>query len=142
MNKKNALRSVLYIPADNLRALEKTKSLNADAFIFDLEDAVAENKKEEARKILKNTLNPNEYPNQHVTIRINAPNTEIGQKDLNTALKINPDAILIPKVNSRGDVKKILKKIQNYKINLWIMIETPNAITNINKIAKIAQKKS
>ncbi|MEL6587081.1 MAG: aldolase/citrate lyase family protein, partial [Pseudomonadota bacterium] len=49
-------RSVLYIPGSNARALEKAKSLPVDAIIFDLEDAVAPDEKENARNMLRDAL--------------------------------------------------------------------------------------
>ncbi|MEM9854826.1 MAG: aldolase/citrate lyase family protein, partial [Pseudomonadota bacterium] len=48
-------RSVLYIPGSKARALEKAKTLRVDAIIFDLEDAVAADEKENARALLAET---------------------------------------------------------------------------------------
>lgn len=46
-------RSVLYVPGSNQRALQKIPSINADAFIIDLEDAVADDAKNEARRTVR-----------------------------------------------------------------------------------------
>ena len=57
-------RSALYMPGSNERALEKAKSLEADLFIFDMEDAVSPENKEIARELILEVLS-----NQKLTIR-------------------------------------------------------------------------
>ncbi len=71
-------RSVLYMPAANERALEKAKTIPADAIIFDLEDAVAPDAKPEARGKAVAAVRSGEYGNRELTIRCNGLDTEWG----------------------------------------------------------------
>ncbi len=71
-------RSVLYMPAANERALEKAKTIAADAIIFDLEDAVAPDAKPEARDAAVAAVQSGEYGNRELTIRCNGLDTQWG----------------------------------------------------------------
>jgi citrate lyase subunit beta/citryl-CoA lyase len=91
-------RSVLYMPGSNARALEKAKTLAADALILDLEDAVAPDAKLEARKQVAEAVKAGGYGRRELVIRINDLKTPWGSDDLAAAIEAQPDAILIPKV--------------------------------------------
>ena len=69
-------RSCLYMPGANSRALEKAKTLAADAVIFDLEDAVAPDAKLEARSTVCDAVKSGGYGAREVIIRINGLYTE------------------------------------------------------------------
>ena len=90
-------RSVLYMPGSNARALEKAKSIAADGLILDLEDAVAPEAKETARKQVYEAVKAGGYGNRELVIRINAFDTPWGQADLEAAAAAAPDAVLLPK---------------------------------------------
>ena len=81
------LRSVLYMPASNPRALEKAKSLPADAVVFDLEDAVGPDNKAEARAQACAAAKAGGYGRRDVVIRINGMDTPWGRDDLAAAVK-------------------------------------------------------
>src|SRR6478752_9490053 len=68
-------RSVLYMPGSNARALEKAKSIPADALILDLEDAVAPEAKETARRQVCDAVRAGGYGPRELVIRINALDT-------------------------------------------------------------------
>jgi citrate lyase subunit beta/citryl-CoA lyase len=93
-------RSVLYMPGSNVRALEKAKSLPADALILDLEDAVAPDAKSEARDQVCAAVKEGGYGHRELIIRINGLETPWGLDDIEAAIEAAPDAILIPKVFS------------------------------------------
>lgn len=136
------IRSALYMPATNPRALEKAKSLPVDAVIFDLEDAVAPDKKTEAREKACAAVQAGGYGRRQVVIRINGFATPWGEDDLDAALAAAPDAVLVPKVNRREDVVVLSQAIAaagNAETRLWIMVETPMAILNIAQIAAASQ---
>ena len=97
-------RSVLYMPGSNARALEKAKTLSADALIFDLEDAVAPDDKELAREQVCAAVSAGGYGGREVVIRVNALETPWGAADIIAACEAAPDAILIPKVIHSGDI--------------------------------------
>lgn len=137
-------RSCLYMPGANLKALEKAKSLAADAVIFDLEDAVAPEAKEEARANIAAAMAAGGYGGRELVIRANALNTPWGAADVAMAAKAGPDGVLIPKVESAADVKAASAALDSggapAKTKLWVMIETPLAILNIKEIAAAARE--
>src|SRR5262245_41063329 len=96
-------RSVLYMPGSNARALEKAKSIAADALILDLEDAVAPAAKESARTQVCAAVRSGGYGRRELVIRINGLDTAWGAADLAAALAVAPDAILLPKTGSAAD---------------------------------------
>ncbi|MGA7545050.1 MAG: aldolase/citrate lyase family protein, partial [Methyloceanibacter sp.] len=135
-------RSVLYMPGSNERALEKAKTLPADALIFDLEDAVAPDTKPLARDRVCAAVKGGGYGGREIVIRINALETPWGTDDLLAACDAAPDAILVPKVVHPGEVISVAKILQGLhapeKIRLWAMMETPMAILNARTIAATA----
>lgn len=126
-------RSVLYIPASHARALEKARTLAADAIIFDLEDAVAPNEKLGARATLAAAL-AGDYGDRARIVRINALDTEWGRADAEAfAHDPNVDALLIPKVNGSADLDAVAALAP--KKPLWAMMETPAGMLNASNIA-------
>ncbi len=132
-------RSVLYMPGANDRALEKSRSLPADALILDLEDSVAPDAKVDARKKVVEAVREGGYGRREVVIRPNALETAWGTADILAAASAAPDAILIPKVQHPGDIisaAKILKSVNApEKTKLWAMMETPLSILHAAEIA-------
>ncbi len=132
-------RSVLYMPGSNLRALEKARSLPADALILDLEDAVAPDAKDVAREQVCAAVRQGGYGDRELIIRVNAPQTPWGEADLRAAIEAGPDAILMPKVSSPAVLENIADRLEALDapagIKIWAMIETPAAILNIQAIA-------
>ena len=132
-------RSCLYVPGSNARALEKARSLPADAFILDLEDAVAPEAKAGAREAIRKAAHNRAYGAREVVIRVNGLETEWGQDDLEMAASAGVDGVLAPKVTSGDDVCFIDQLLDDAgaspDLGLWVMIETPLAVLNINEIA-------
>ena len=128
------LRSALYIPGSKPRALEKARNLPTDSIIFDLEDAVSAESKSEARVILRAALTQGGYGARLKIVRINALNTPWGEADLQALDGLDVDAVLLPKVNSAGDLDA-LANVVGAKWPLWAMLETPLGILNAGEIA-------
>ena len=128
-------RSVLYMPGSNTRAMEKAKGLPADALILDLEDAVAPEAKEIARKHVCEAVKARGFGRREVIVRINALSTVWGDADLTEAVQAAPNAILVPKVSRAADVHEIEARLSGARVALWAMIETPLAILNLAQIA-------
>jgi citrate lyase subunit beta / citryl-CoA lyase len=132
-------RSVLYMPGSNARALEKAKTLSADALILDLEDAVAPDAKELARKQVCEAVKAGGFGSREVAIRVNGFATPYGAEDFQAALEASPDAILLPKIETPADLEYARKQAPaRCKIALWAMIETPLAILNLKEIGRAA----
>lgn len=135
-------RSVLYMPGANKRALEKAKTLPADALILDLEDSVSPEGKDEARHNVCEAVKQGGYGRRELVIRPNALESAWGTTDILAAAAAEPHAILIPKVAHPGDIisaAKILKSANaSEKTKLWAMMETPSAILHAKEIAAVA----
>lgn len=127
-------RSVLYMPGSNARALEKARLLPADALILDLEDAVAPDTKETARAQVCAAVKAG-FGKREVVVRINAPSSPWGEKDLAQAAAAKPDAILLPKVSTPQDLQQVERLLGNCAVALWAMVETPLAVLNIAALA-------
>jgi citrate lyase subunit beta / citryl-CoA lyase len=131
-------RSVLYMPGANERALEKAKTLPADALILDLEDAVAPDAKVDARARVCAAVAQNAYGNREAVIRVNGLDTPWHADDIAAAAEAGPDAVLVPKVNSPAEVRAIergLAKAPDHTA-IWAMIETPVAMLHAEDIAR------
>ena len=127
-------RSVLYLPASNSRALQKARSLPADALILDLEDAVAPDEKPEARVQLKDAIAQGGFGARYVIVRINALDTPWGADDIATIGSVSPDAILLPKVDGPAQIADLSSQMDAHpplgETRIWAMMETPIGILN------------
>ena len=132
-------RSVLFMPGSNARALEKARTLPADAVIFDLEDAVAPDAKEQARAQAIAAVRAGGYGRREVIVRVNGLTTPWGRADLAEVTDAGADAVLIPKVESPEDVERVLAFLTARDapahLPLWCMLETPRGILNAVRIA-------
>lgn len=143
----NALRprrSVLYMPGANERALEKAKTLPADALILDLEDAVAPDAKAAARDRVCAAAASGEYGHREVTIRVNGLDTPWHADDLRAAAQAGPDAVVVPKVNSAAEVHAIERGLAAAgapdRTAIWAMVETPVAMLHAEEIARASER--
>src|SRR5215211_294381 len=124
-------RSVLYMPGSNARAVEKARSLAVDGVILDLEDSVAP------------AVKAGGFGHREVFIRINGIDTEWGPDDLSAAGATAPNAILVPKISTPGQLELIGQRLfdthTDLRTRVWVMIETPLAILNAAAIAACAR---
>ena len=132
------LRSALYMPGINQKAMDKALKLDCDAVILDLEDAVDVSKKEESRQLVKRQIENNDYGSKQVVVRVNDLNTKWGESDVAAFANSRIQAILVPKVSEIGDVSRIAEVLNEHgsELPVWIMVETPLAIININELAR------
>src|SRR5262245_46657209 len=132
------LRSVLYMPAANARALEKAKSIPCDAIIFDLEDSVAPDAKADARDRAVAAVTSGDYGRRPLAIRCNALATEWGSDDLAAAAAAGPAAVVIPKVDSVAVLDAVAGRLDDggaTTTEIWAMIETPRAVFDVRALA-------
>lgn len=132
-------RSVLYMPGSNARALEKAKTLAADALILDLEDAVAPAEKAAARDLVTDAVTAGGYGKREIAIRINGLDDRHGMEDLRAACAAGPDAILLPKVQSAAMIRDTAALMEDHgapeKTQIWAMVETPLGVLHAEKVA-------
>ncbi len=127
------LRSVLYMPSSNARALEKAKTIPADAIIFDLEDAVAPDAKEAAREQACAAVQSGDYGDRVLTIRCNGLDTPWGEADLRAAAAAGPAAVVVPKVSGAEHLRAVAALVGDTRI--WPMVETPAGVFAVRDIA-------
>jgi citrate lyase subunit beta/citryl-CoA lyase len=132
------------MPGANERALEKAKTLPADALILDLEDAVAPDAKEAARSRVCEAAASGSYGKREVTIRVNGLETEWHDADLRAAAAAGPAAVVVPKVNSASEVHNIERALElggaPDHTKIWAMLETPVAMLHAAEIAAASER--
>lgn len=132
-------RSMLYMPGSNARALEKGRSLAADALILDMEDAVAPDAKELARKQILDALAAGGYGKREILVRTNGLDSEWGHDDITAMAKSGADAILLPKVESAEMIRQVEEILADQgapaNLAIWCMIETPLGVLHAEEIA-------
>jgi citrate lyase subunit beta/citryl-CoA lyase len=133
-------RSMLYMPGSNARALEKARALPADSLILDLEDAVAPDAKELARKQVCEAVAAGGFGMREVLIRVNALSTRWGYEDIAMASKSGADGLLLPKVES-ADAIRHMEAIMRANdapesMRIWAMMETPRSVLESQRIAE------
>jgi citrate lyase subunit beta/citryl-CoA lyase len=136
-------RSVLYMPGSNARAIEKARTLPADAIILDLEDSVAPDAKAAARKQVLDAVTAGGFGAREVIVRINGLDTEWWLPDLDAVAKAKPDAVLVPKISIPRNLEDVAERLvdisADHKIRVWAMMETPLAMLNAAAIAATAK---
>lgn len=137
-------RSVLYMPSSNTRVLEKAKALDADALVFDLEDAVAPTMKEDARQqAVSAMMERKAYGHRQCVVRINAWDSAWALDDVSAFSPFYlPDAFLLPKVSSPDVILDVARFLDTLKVpqtvRIWAMIETPQALLALESIARLS----
>jgi citrate lyase subunit beta / citryl-CoA lyase len=114
------MRSLLFVPADSARKLDKAMSSGADALIVDLEDSIALDGKAHAREaaaaFLKNAMTSATRP--YLMVRVNGLQTGLTDADLDAIAPAKPDAIMLPKAEGgaalvHADAKLAVREAQN-----------------------------
>lgn len=144
MSKKLRRRTVLYIPGNNPAMIQQGGVYGADSVLLDLEDAVALNKKDAARILVRNMIKLIDFYEAEVTVRVNHPDTPFGIPDLEQIVPAQPDAIRFPKIERKENLLKVIELIEKIekennipvgKIKVHPMIETAVGIQNVFEIA-------
>ena len=132
-------RSALYMPGSNTRALEKARTLPADMLILDLEDAVAPDAKEAARRQIADALAAGGYGARELVVRVNGLDTPWGRDDIAAIARCSADAMLLPKVEGAATVRAAADLLAQHgapeSLRLWCMIETPRGVLGAAEIA-------
>jgi len=137
-------RTLLFIPGNNKRFIEKAKLLNADIICFDLEDSVPLHEKQTARDLVSEALDKKEdFGNRNVYIRINSYESGIAIQDLDAIVSDEIDGVVIPKVNNQSEINYLTlrlielerKKAISKKIGIMASIESAQGLVNSYSIA-------
>jgi citrate lyase subunit beta/citryl-CoA lyase len=132
------------MPGANERALEKARTLPADALILDLEDSVAPDAKKDARERVAAAVAGGGYGHRELTIRVNAPGTPWHDDDLRAAAQAGPDAVVVPKVDDPRTVREVAAALEAAgapdRTAIWAMIETPAAMFDARAVAAASER--
>lgn len=142
-------RSLIFVPGNNSRFLEKAKSLKADIVCFDLEDSVPNAEKSNARKLIKTALKSRSSYLSSIFVRTNSPSSGNIPDDLKEIIQKGIDGIVIPKVNNVSELKKIEKNISKLEktrklkpIQIIPSIESAEGVVNTYNIASCTKRVS
>ena len=142
-------RSLIFVPGNNPRFLEKAKKLQADIVCFDLEDSVPDNEKSNARKLIKTALKSRKSYTSSIFVRTNSPLSGKIPSDLKEIVQKGIDGIVIPKVNNTKELQKIekilagLEKTRKLKpIQLIPSIESAEGVVNTYNISSFGKRVS
>src|ERR1700757_3905840 len=143
-------RSELAVPGSNPSLFEKSAKYKADIVFLDLEDAVAPDEKEQARKNVIAALNDIDWGNKTMMVRINGLDTYYMYRDVVDVVEACPrlDMILIPKVGVAADVyalDMLVTQIETAKqrakrIGFEVLIETALGMANVEAIARSSRR--
>ncbi|HHC72115.1 MAG TPA: CoA ester lyase [Thiotrichales bacterium] len=144
-------RSELAVPASNRRMLEKAPHLGADLVFMDLEDAVAPDDKEQARRNAIEALRSQDWSCCSVSVRINGLDTPWCYRDIVEVVEAagdRLDTLLIPKVGDPSDVEFVATLLSQIEaahgiepINIHILIETALGMANVERIAQASPER-
>jgi citrate lyase subunit beta/citryl-CoA lyase len=140
-------RSLIFVPGNNPRFLEKAKKIQADIVCFDLEDSVPDDEKTSARKLIKNALKSRSEYSSSIFVRTNSPLSGKIPSDLKEIIQKGIDGIVIPKVNNVTELKKIQKTLSGLEkskklkpIQIIPSIESAEGVVNSYSIASFGKR--
>lgn len=142
------LRSLLFVPGNRRRMLEKARTLPADAVIFDLEDAVPPDEKSAARAMVREAIGAGPYGSQ-IVVRINALNTGLGEADLEAVLAAGVQAICLPKAETVKEITHLAsllvvlegaRGLSAGSVSLLPIVETALGVMNAFEMAKASER--
>ncbi|WOV93740.1 MAG: CoA ester lyase [Candidatus Nitrosoabyssus spongiisocia] len=148
----NSFRSLIFVPGNNPKFLEKSKSLSADIVCLDLEDSVPGAEKKNARNLINDILaDRDKFICSMLFVRVNTLASNMIQDDLTEIIHNGLDGIVLPKINDINELQKIeqmimnLEKKQNLsegKIKIAPSIESTKGVVNSYEIASFSSRVS
>jgi citrate lyase beta subunit len=138
-------RSLLFMPADSMRKIEKAAQLETDCVVMDLEDAVAPGSKALARLTAVEALRALDFGRREKLIRLNPIQSEYFLDDVNATIAAKPDGYVIPKVQTPSDLHQAQQLIAHLAheqglaegaMRLLVIIETAQGVMNLREIAR------
>jgi citrate lyase subunit beta/citryl-CoA lyase len=140
-------RSLLFVPGNSQKFIEKSKTLDADIICLDLEDSVPPNQKPLAREMIRGALSERKsyHSSSELYVRINSVDSGFAVEDLSASVQQGIEGIIVPKVNAEDtiiDTARLVSKLEEERgivkghIKLIASIETAQGVLNAYDIAK------
>lgn len=140
-------RSLLFVPGNNPRFLEKAKTIPADIVCFDLEDSVPGSEKKNARRLIREALKSRASYGADIFVRTNSPASGKIPEDLEEIIQKGLDGIVIPKVNNAKELTGIYKNISRLEkkrklgpVSLIPSIESAEGVVNTYEVASSGKR--
>jgi citrate lyase subunit beta/citryl-CoA lyase len=134
------IRSYLYVPGSDERRIEKALASEADAVVFDLEDAVAPSRKEEARETVAKALRSgHEKP---VFVRINGPGSALAEEDIEAVAGPHLAGLRLPKTESAEAVRHVAEQLENFgcEAGIQCLIESALGLELVFEISRAHER--
>ncbi len=138
------LRTLLFVPGNRPKMIEKAKGLKPDAVVFDLEDAVPPSEKETARQMVREAILAGEFTHVRIFVRVNAASTPLLPEDLDAVVTSGLFGIVLPKVEYREEVEQVHDMLRQREHSMDMatehtrilpIIETVRGLVNLPQIA-------
>lgn len=142
---------MLYLPGNDVRKAEKVKTLDVDSVCLDMEDAVAFNRKEEARATITKLLSEGDFGRSEKGVRINDIASPFWKDDLKALFEapVLPDLLVVPKVDTAQQLAKLFEFVEelrkarkkmdlpNQQIRLLTQVESALGLLNLREILEV-----
>jgi citrate lyase subunit beta / citryl-CoA lyase len=134
------IRSYLYVPGSNPRRIENALASEADAMVLDLEDAVAPNRKEEARETVAGFLRSGDE--KPIFVRVNVPGSALAEEDIKAVAEPNLAGLRLPKTESAEAVRRVAKRLEDLRCEAGIqcLIESALGLELVFEIARAHER--
>jgi citrate lyase subunit beta/citryl-CoA lyase len=143
------LRSFLFVPADSPRKMAKARTVSPDAFIFDLEDGVAADRKVQARSLLRTELDTLPRSSATICVRINGYRSGLWKDDLAVAVHPKVTTINLPKCEDPGEIALVSQAITELEekasirrgsIHFHLAVETALGILRLQELVHACER--
>jgi citrate lyase subunit beta/citryl-CoA lyase len=140
----NLRRSALYVPGDSEKMLQRSSLLDSDLILLNLEDGVANSRKESARQNVVAALRKLDFGRREKVVRVNSLSTDMGLRDLAGVVPAVPDGVCLPKVETASEIKsadialskmEVAHGLPEGRIRLHAMIESSAGLLHALEIA-------
>jgi len=132
------MRSLLFVPADSERKLQKGLASDADALILDLEDSVSLPNKPAARKLASEVLKSKTVDGPKLIVRVNALSSGLTADDVEAIAPYGPDAIMQPKTEGPSDIRTLVNMLPAPRPIYAIATETAKAMFSLSGYGEVA----
>ena len=144
-NTRFARRSLLFMPGDSMKKIQKAAGWEVDTVILDLEDGAAQNRKVEARTTVAEALQTLDFGARERLVRLNHVNTGLPADEIEATAPWRPDGYIAPKAEDEADLRAVVRLLDAAErrlglaagaFRLFAMIETARGVMNLKEIAR------
>jgi citrate lyase beta subunit len=144
-NTRFARRSLLFMPGDSMKKIQKAAGWEVDTVILDLEDGAAQNRKVEARATVAAALQTLDFGGRERLVRLNHVSTGLPAAEIAATAVWHPDGYIAPKAEDEADLRAVDRLLDAAErqlglatgaFRLFAMIETARGVMNLKELAR------